>query len=353
MSRRTIQGWVERKDRASGTVWVARYREGERKRSRTFPTEDLAWDFLYTRTRTRGRRTSVALTVSDAAHLFLERNRPDWELSTQRIYETAIATHILPALGDERLVDLTRRACQTFVDRLTLAPKYRAQVAQLLRRIIGEAVRDGLIEANVADDLAVPSARRTGTTVWTLDQARQVLAATVDAPRWHAIYQMLLTTGMRKGELEALDWGDVDLEGRTVTIRRTVVRPNQQRRLLGVTTKSRRPRRVTLTDGAVKILKSIGPSTGLVFPGRDGRPLHGSVLPKGHKRWCEKAGVPVIRMHDIRHTTATLLLEQGVHPKVVAEILGHSSIQITLDLYSHVSDELGRSAIDRMGDLLS
>lgn len=120
-----------------------------------------------------------------------------------------------------------------------------------------------------------------------------------------------------------------------------------------VTTKSRRPRRVTLTDGAVKILKSIGPSTGLVFPGRDGRPLHGSVLPKGHKRWCEKAGVPVIRMHDIRHTTATLLLEQGVHPKVVAEILGHSSIQITLDLYSHVSDELGRSAIDRMGDLLS
>lgn len=77
------------------------------------------------------------------------------------------------------------------------------------------------------------------------------------------------------------------------------------------------------------------------------------MLPKGHKRWCEKAGVPVIRMHDIRHTTATLLLEQGVHPKVVAEILGHSSIQITLDLYSHVSDELGRSAIDRMGDLLS
>src|SRR5690606_14470570 len=169
-----------------------------------------------------------------------------------------------------------------------------------------------------ADDLVVPSARRAGPAVWTLDQARQGLAATADAPRWHGIYQMLLTTGMRKGEPAALDCGDVDLEGRTATSRRTGVRPKQRRACLGVTTKSRRPRRVTLTDGAGKILKSIGPSTGLVFPGRDGRPLHGSVLPKGHKRWCEKAGVPVIRMHDIRHTTATLVLEQGVDPTVGA-----------------------------------
>ena len=199
-------------------------------------------------------------------------------------------------------------------------------------------------------------------------QARKVLAAVRDDDL-AALWVLMITTGLRQGELLALRWGDVDLEaGRLAVVANSVRLSKRARELLGIVSaeplrgepKTARGRRVVeLTALAVDALREHRRATkvidlnGNVFTRPDGRTLAVPTLYSRWRRMLKRAGVPIVRPHDARHTCATLLLGQGVHPKLVSELLGHANIGITLDLYSHATPAMHREAATVIDQLLA
>jgi integrase len=196
-------------------------------------------------------------------------------------------------------------------------------------------------------------------------QARTLLDA-VEGNRLEALYVLAVTTGMRQGELLGLGWEDVDPEAGTVRVRRTLTLAKGGPRLTEPKTKGSR-RSIRLTASAVEALvrhrvrqDSEGAAAGgkwndwdLVFCTRRGTPIRRDNLHDKHwKPLLKRSGLPDTRFHDLRHTCATILLTKGVHPKIISEMLGHSSIAITLDTYSHVIPGMQEAAAKAMEDAL-
>ncbi len=199
-------------------------------------------------------------------------------------------------------------------------------------------------------------------------EARRLLE-TAQGDRLEALYVLAVHTGMRLGELLGLKWEDVDLEGSTFRVRRTLMRVENGRRLALGEPKTKKSRRtVKLTPRAVDALKShrarqaaeklatggVYEDQGLVFAGEIGNLINLSNL----RQWSfaallKKAELPHITFHDLRHTCASLLFQKNIHPKFVQELLGHASVSITLDTYSHMLPGMGGEAADAMSEALS
>jgi integrase len=197
------------------------------------------------------------------------------------------------------------------------------------------------------------------------EQTKTLLEA-AQADRFEALYVLAVTTGLRQGELLGLKWEDVDLEEGVVRVRRTLTR-HKARLLLGEpkTKRSRRTVRVSETAvdalnkhlarqmGEKKHLGELYRDQGLVFATQRGTLVNPTNLRKrSFKPLLKKAGLPAIRFHDLRHTCATLLLSKNVNPKIVSEMLGHATIAITLDTYSHVLPNMQESATRALEDTL-
>jgi integrase len=175
--------------------------------------------------------------------------------------------------------------------------------------------------------------------------------------RLEALYVLAVTTGMRRGELLGLKWTDVDLENGRLSIRRALTRTDDGKYIALTEPKTKGSRRIVkLTRRAVEVLRrhldrqlaeieaagDLYGDQGLVFTTQAGTPINPSNLrQRSFAPLLKKAGLPHIRFHDLRHTCATLLLSKGVHPKFVQELLGHATIAITLDTYSHVMPGMG------------
>ena len=185
------------------------------------------------------------------------------------------------------------------------------------------------------------------------EQAQTFLRA-VKGDRLEALYVLAITTGMREGELFGLRWTDVNLRAgslrlvrqpKTKSSRRQVLLP----RIAVETLTAHETRQAAERNHAGTVWED----NGLVFPNQVGRPINVSnFLPRDFYPLLERAGLPRMRFHDLRHSAATLLLELGIHPKVVSEMLGHSRIGITLDLYSHVTATMQQQAVTALDDLL-
>jgi integrase len=180
------------------------------------------------------------------------------------------------------------------------------------------------------------------------DQARAFLDA-AKGERLYALYVLALSTGMRQGELMALKWQDVSMKADgSLSVVGSMQRINGKQEIVEPKTHGSR-RVIALSHMAVATLGAHltdQPSgqDDLIFTNPDGTPLVGTVLTKHFQRILKAVGLPRIRFHDLRHTAATLLLGRGVHPKIVSEMLGHSSISMTLDLYSHVTPSMQAEA---------
>jgi integrase len=194
--------------------------------------------------------------------------------------------------------------------------------------------------------------------VLTSEQARTLLDVAKD-DRLCALYVLALSTGMRQGELLGLRWRDVDLDRGSLQVRTTLQKVRGQGLVFVEPKTSTSRRTITLSPSAVGALRqhrtrqlaermACGPvwqDGDLVFPDPLGRPMDGiHLLRYEFVPLLKHAGLPAVRFHDLRHTAATLLLLQGVHPKVVQEMLGHATISITLDTYSHVLPNMHRDA---------
>ena len=191
-------------------------------------------------------------------------------------------------------------------------------------------------------------------------EAAKVLAA-AHGDALEALWHLALTTGMRRGELLGLRWSDIDLNPGTLSVCRTLSRGATSRLEAGEPKTSAGRRRVALPASTVERLRrhgtkqkelwlAVGPDyvdRDLVFATVNGTPIHPNTLSRAYAKLIERAEVPRIRFHDLRHTSATLLLASGEHPKVVQERLGHASISETLDRYSHVSADMQQRAAAR------
>jgi integrase len=234
-----------------------------------------------------------------------------------------------------------------------LSPRSVRYVHTILHRALRDAVRRGRIARNPADAADPPRATATArpaTTTWTAQEVRTFLEHTADH-RLHAAFVVLATTGMRRGECLGLRWQDVDLAAGRASIVQTVITVNHAVQIGSPKTAKGR-RTVVLDPGTVgavrehrqrqlaeRLLMGEGFSDhGLVFCRPDGLPLHAERFSRTFDEQSARAGLPRIRLHDLRPTWATLALSAGVHPKVVQERLGHAAVGITLDVYSHVAE---------------
>lgn len=304
-----------------------------------------------------------------------EYKKPVLAPSTYESYHTLTRVHIKPALGSVPLAKLQANMLQGFYNEKLESGRHDGKgglssravryLHTIVRQALQQAVKENLITRNVADATSPPSVKNKQMRPLAETELLTFLDTAKD-DRLFAAYLLAATTGLRRGEILGLCWDSVDLDGSSVTVRRQMV-AFKGRPKLEETTKSKSGRRsVALTDDAVRELKAhrkrqaqekllLGEAyqdSGLVFCKEDGTPLDPNEFTRRFQRLLEKAGLPKVRLHDMRHTHASLLLARGVHPKVVQERLGHSSITMTLDLYSHLAPGLQEAAAASLNGLL-
>jgi integrase len=272
---------------------------------------------------------------------------------TLESYEHAVRAHIAPRLGAISLSALTALDVDEMVGGLLRAGTGRRSVEYsltVLRIALNRAVKQGRLPSNVALGATRPRVVRREARPLSIDEARQLLAV-VAGDRLEALWVTALALGLRRGEITGLMWSDIDLQASTVTVARTLhYVPGQPFELREPKTKrSRRTLRMPpvvaaalqehrrrqleermLTGGAWKVQE-------LVFTTSTGGPLSGSTLVHALHRHCAKAGLPAIRVHDLRHTTASLMVAAGIPLRDVQEVLGHTTLAITSDTYVHVA----------------
>jgi integrase len=244
-----------------------------------------------------------------------------------------------------------------------LSPASRRAVLVVLHRALGDAVRDGLLKANPAAGVRRPKVRRREMHAWSQAELATVLEATAD-DRLSPLWRLLAMTGLRRGEALGLKWSDVDLQSGRLAVQRQRVQTGYD--VAERQTKRDRPRAVSIDAGTVAALrrqselqlqdasewKAAWKDTGHVFTRENGEPWHPDRITKLFDRAVKAVKVPRIRLHDLRHTHATLALRAGVHPKVVQERLGHANISITMDTYSHVLPDMQESAAELVAALV-
>ena len=300
-------------------------------------------------------------TVGDYLDGWIEIVKPKLRPRTWARYESLIRIHAAPELGRLPLAKLGPNHLERLYAAKLVAGQSPASVRQLhavLHRALKQAFRWGVVGRNVADLVSAPLVPRYESRALSPDEAKRLLDA-AQGERLEAIYTVALTGGLRLGELLALRWADVDTDARTLRVTGTLQRTRGCIEIAEPKTKQSR-RRVELTTRAVDALRrhraaqnaerlALGEAwldRGLVFCNERGDYLNDSHLRRrSFQPLLERAGLPrTFRFHDLRHSAATLLLGMGTHPKVVSAMLGHSSIAITLDLYSHVTPTMGREA---------
>lgn len=352
--------------------WVARITlPGGQRKAYYGNTRQDASKLLTAAMRDKDRGVPVVTenqSVAKFVETWLKTVEPTIRPRTYVRYEQYVRLHVVPGLGSLKLTRLIPQHLQTlYAQKLgeALSPTTVAHLHAVLHKALSQAEKWGLVARNVAALVDPPRITRTEMKTFSPEQARQFLSA-LREDRLEALYALAITTGMREGEILGLHWKDVDLDGTSLQVTGTM-----QRTKFGLvfsepkTTKSRR--QVTLARAAVDALRrhrtrqleerlaagSAWEDNDLVFPNEVGRPIESqNLLRRSFYPLLKKIGLPHIRFHDLRHTAATLMLGRGVHPKVVAEMLGHSQIAVTLDLYSHVTPTMQRDAATAMDSLL-
>ena len=291
--------------------------------------------------------------------------------STHQRYEQVVRLHIDPAFGAVKLKSLSPAHVQgLYREKLDygLAPATVQKIHVVLHKALKQAVRWSLVPRNVAEAVIPPKPGKEEMHPLSADEAKSLFrAAREGEDRLEALYVLAVTTGMRQGELLGLKWEDVDLEREVLQVRRTLVK-NGGRLSLGEPKTKKSRRTVHLTGRAVGALKrhrkvqaeerlalpGLWQNNGLVFATNIGTLINPTNLRRrSFAPLLEKAGLSQIRFHDLRHTAATLLFLEGVHPKFVQELLGHATIAITLDTYSHVQPSMGDRTAKAMEAALS
>lgn len=304
-------------------------------------------------------------TVEQFLRQWLDTIRPTLEDSTFTRYEQYVRLHTVPHIGKVRLARVTPQHLQRlYAQKLEegLSPTTVNHLHACIHRALAHAVQWELIARNVADQVDPPKNAYYDAQPLTADEAKQLLAAS-RGERFEALYVIALTTGMRQGELLGLHWSEIDLDQGLLYVRKALKRGG----FVKDPKSSKHRRAIILTPIGIDALRKhrvqqneerlqVGPAwndVGLVFANKIGSIVDTDNLRhRDFPRLLKKADLRRVRFHDLRHSTATLLLSLGIHPKIVQEILGHSNISVTMDVYSHALPTLQRDAMESLNKLL-
>jgi integrase len=303
------------------------------------------------------------VTVGEWLGLWINSTRAEVSPKTHERYAEIVRCYLAPALGGIRLQRLTASDIQKGYNNFTRTPSPRTHrhIHRILKSALARAVEQQALPRNPAAlRMALSKVEPKPITVLTVEQSARLLQALKHTTTYWPVL-IALATGMRRGKILALRWKNVELDQGVVR----VVGSLEQTRKGGLrfkATKTEKARAVTLPRFAVEELRrwkreqaeglfTLGVRQGgetLVCARLDGAPKRPDSMTNEFLCLMRKADVPRVRFHDLRHSHATQLLASGVHPKIVQERLGHSTITLTLDLYSHVSETMQSDAAVRL-----
>jgi integrase len=283
-------------------------------------------------------------------------------------YRNILARYVSAELGNTRLAKLQSQQLQNLFDKQInkgLSPTTVSQTYRVLNQAIKDAVRWHYITRNPLENIRPPKPRRTEMVALTADQLTTLLEATKDTEFGMVIF-LAAYTGMRRSELVGLRWNDIDFDNNVISIQRVIIRVSGEGYKIEQPKSDKSRRRIEISENVVITLRqhhvtqlerrmrlgSIWQDGGWVFAQEDGRHLNPDDISRTFKKLRSDLGLPTARFHDLRHTHASLMLAAGEHLKVVQERLGHSTISITADIYSHVAPGMQRDAAKRFAATL-
>ncbi len=282
-------------------------------------------------------------------------------------YESIVRVHLVPAIGSIPLTQLRSNHLQKHYSGMLevgLSPQSVRYDHVVLHKALATALKWGLIARNVADGVDVPRAKRSEMKTWDEEEINQFLEAAKDT-QYYALFYTALFTGMRRSELLALRWQDIDFIYSQIYVNRSMHHLQGGGYIFTQPKSDKSRRTIALPPSAFLVLEDYrkqketeGILLGTLLKDIDlafsalGKPLRPNTVSRAWTMLAIKAGVKVIRLHDARHSHASLMLRQGVHPKIVQERLGHSTISVTLDTYSHVTPGMQEAAAKRFDDAL-
>lgn len=299
--------------------------------------------------------------------------------NTYARYAGIVKNHLVPNLGGLQVSKIKPVALQKLYRDLLkegsrkdkrsggLSPRSVQYVHSTAHKALGQAVIWQMISTNPTEAVELPKMEQKEMRVWDAIQVKKFLDAT-KGHQWHALYYVAFTTGMRKSEILGLRWADIDMNKGVLAVRQGLHYQNKEFKLEEPKSKNSK-RTITLPAETVKVLdqhktrqterylknKNKTPYEkypDLVFRTRTGTPINHRNLYRHYEQVIVAAQLPPITFHEIRHSHATLLLQSGEHVKVVSERLGHASVAITMDLYSHVLPNMQQGAADKLQTLL-
>lgn len=336
------------------------YKRGDRYAVRVYSDGKQKW--LGTRlTKIEAQRLEAEWTLreSDPSHLPFRSFAKEWLAAinvsdrTKRDYVTTSA-HLVEYFGDTALCDITPRMVSSFVSQSSdkyAAVTTRKQVTRL-RQMLSVAVEWGYIKKSPASGkLSLPKVKSKNVTPLSPEEARRLIESA--DPYWRPLFTVAITTGLRQAELFGLCWEDVDLEAATLTVRQTIYMGKL------IPPKSAAGRRTihlpSATVDALKAHRVVCPCTDLdlVFPAPWGRYMNTTTwAQKVMRPTALKAEMPHVRLHDLRHGYASLLIRSGNSPKLVQTMMGHGTIGVTYNVYGHLFPDEGKQAADRVAEFL-
>lgn len=285
--------------------------------------------------------------------------------ATRQQYKWAVG-HLVEGLGRAKLSRLTPKMIQDFYASLLdggLSTTSVGTIGKVLRMALGDAVKRGIIQRSPATVVALPARRQTEIECWSQTEALQFLEGDAVADdRLRAVWRLALATGLRRGELVALRWTDIDWSGQRIFVRQAAALDGYEM-AFGPPKSRAAVRTIAVDEATLNELRQwqarqldehqvLGADPTLVVTLEDGKPIHPQTLARIWERTAGASDVKPVTLHGLRHTHATLLLLAGVPLKVVSERLGHSSIQITADTYQHVMDHMQQGTAVKVGELL-
>ncbi len=288
--------------------------------------------------------------------------------NTYRIYKNNLNTHILPAFGHVKLQKLSAYQIETLYARM-LQKKYKAEtirsVHRTLRKALSDAVRWKRLGYNPCNDVKQPSAEKFETHPIMKEQAK-ILIEVAKGTLFETLIPMALTTAMREGELAALTWKDIDFEQKCLRVQQTVYFYPEEGLVSSEPKTESSKSQIMLPQFVIDslLLQRERQAQARLKAGKKWQDLDlvfcnttGGFLRQGYhfsikfKQLLEKAGLPDMRFHDLRHSAATILITMGVHPKQIQELLRHSNITTTMNIYGHVFPSMQRKVMDDLDDI--
>ncbi|MGI2295108.1 tyrosine-type recombinase/integrase [Paenibacillus sp. GXUN7292] len=300
--------------------------------------------------------------------------------TTLEIYMIYLNNRVIPAIGHMRIEDITTYKMINFVGELQNSEKADGTgkiaagtvqyILRALRNVFNRAVEWKLIKENPLNGVKKPKGEKTKVNVYTAEEAQELLAALKgEFPYWRVLITLALTTGLRRGELLGLEWKHIDLEAGTLRVEQALSTTKQNRFLISEPKTENSIRTVSLPASVIKELKEYkthcnkerlklgdlwkGGDRNFVFTVLDGKPMSPYSVNGFWTSFTKKHNLRYIRFHDLRHTSATLLLNSGVHAKVISDRLGHADITTTLNIYAHTLKTADEAAANKFDDLLS